>query len=636
MALDMSQFQQIFLEEAQEHLDDLEQSLMEINLDQPDPEVLNSVFRAAHSVKGGSGMFGFDALTSITHVMESLLDKARNGDLTLSVSIVDTLLSTTDILKSILACYRDEAVIDWDLVSSSTEQLEVLVNPDLDQQSKSESEQGFGLFENPVQVIQEDSDSFGFFDEPQGQSPEQESDDSFGFFDPPDAVTAGDASKRSDLDELVTALLKDDVTPDTPKPSSDTKSSPDTKPVETSSTPPAPKSKPASTQSESSTIRIDTGKIDLLVNLAGEQVITQSMLSTVAADIQGETGERLQSALSEMERNIREMQEAVMSIRMLPMSFVFNRFPRLVRDLCSKLEKKAELVIEGADTEIDKGLIEKLVDPLTHLVRNSLDHGIETPELRRQRGKPEIGKLTLKAEQKSGCILISIIDDGAGLDRELILKKARDAGIALPDQPSDEEVWHLIFAPGFSTAAQVTDVSGRGVGMDVVKRNIKSLGGRVDISSGAGLGSTFSIRLPLTLAIVDGMCVAAGDQIFVLPLVSIVESMQPKADQIKTLSNERLLWVRDEYWPIVNLQNVMDVEALEDESSGSVIVLLESSRQRFGLQVDALLGQQQVVIKSLERHFKSVPGVAGATVMGDGRVALILDVESLADGIKAA
>jgi two-component system chemotaxis sensor kinase CheA len=629
MTLDMSQFERIFLEEAQEHLDDLEQSLMEIDLEEPDPEVLNGVFRAAHSVKGGSGMFGFDALTSITHIMENLLDMARKGDLLLTVSIVDTLLSTTDTLKNILTCYRNASEIDWDLVTGITDKLELIVNPDRNRQAKAESEQGFGLFENPVQIHREDS--FGFFDETPQQSAGSSIDDSFGFFDLPETATADKTSTESEVDELVTALLKDDQPPAKAQAPIDSMSD---EPAGARIT--AAKCKDVSARAESSTIRIDTGKIDLLVNLAGEQVITQSMLSTVANEIQGEAGERIQSALSEMERNIREMQEAVMSIRMLPMSFVFNRFPRLVRDLCAKLDKKAELFIEGADTEIDKGLIEKLVDPLTHLVRNSLDHGIELPELRRQRGKPGTGKLTLKAEQKSGSILISIIDDGGGLDRELILQKARDAGIELPDQPSDEQVWHLIFAPGFSTAAQVTDVSGRGVGMDVVKRNIKSLGGHVDISSSPGLGSTFSIRLPLTLAIVDGMCVAAGDQTFVLPLVSIVESMQPRTEQIKTIGNERLLYVRDEYWPIINLQDVMDVEPLETESADSVIVLLESSRLRFGLQVDALLGQQQVVIKSLERHFRRVPGVAGATVMGDGRVALILDVESLAGSIKEA
>lgn len=304
--------------------------------------------------------------------------------------------------------------------------------------------------------------------------------------------------------------------------------------------------------------------------------------------------------------------------------------------MCSKLGKKAELVIEGAHTEIDKGLVEKLVDPLTHLVRNSLDHGIEKPDLRSERGKPETGTLLLKAEQKGGNIIIKVQDDGGGLSRDKILAKAIQNNIPLPENPTDSQVWHCIFAAGFSTADQVTDVSGRGVGMDVVRRNIESLGGQIEIESTPGKGSVFSIRLPLTLAIVDGMCISAGDQIFVIPLVSIIESIQPDASQIKTLTNDRLLWVREEYWPIVDLREAMGIPLPQQDSKGNggVVVLLESSRQRFGLLVDDLVGQQQVVIKSLEQHYKRVSGVAGATIMGDGRVALILDVESLAGSVQ--
>ena len=385
---------------------------------------------------------------------------------------------------------------------------------------------------------------------------------------------------------------------------------------------------------ESSSIRVDTGKIDSLVNLVGELVITQSMITLVGREVHGAAEEKLNTAVGELSRNIREIQEAVMSMRMLPMSFAFNRFPRVVRDLASKLGKNVNLEIEGGNTEIDKGMIEKVVDPLTHLVRNSVDHGIEMPDVRLANDKPEEGTVTLKAEQRGSAIVISIIDDGAGLDRERILNKAMENGLDVDESLSDEQVWNLIFAPGFSTAAEVTDVSGRGVGMDVVKRNIESIGGSVNIESTAGKGAIFNINLPLTLAIVDGMCVSCGNQIFVIPLTNIVESIQPDSSQIKNLANDNLLWVREEYWPILSLHEYMEIEDAKADPTQAVVVLIESSNRRFGLLVDGLEGQQQVVIKSLEQHYRKVPGVAGATIMGDGSVALILDVESLATYVK--
>lgn len=367
------------------------------------------------------------------------------------------------------------------------------------------------------------------------------------------------------------------------------------------------------------------------MNLVGELVITQSMLTLIGDEIAGPDGERLATALRELERNTRDLQEGIMSIRMLPMSFVFNRFPRVVRDLSQKLQKNVELVIEGGHTEIDKSLIEKLVDPLTHLVRNSLDHGIEAPAVRVQRGKAASGVLTLKAEQKGGNILISVMDDGAGLNREKIIAKARERGLDINDSAPDNEVWQLIMAPGFSTAEQVTDVSGRGVGMDVVRRNIESMGGKIEISSVSGYGSGMHIRLPLTLAIVDGMSVSVANQQFIVPLVNIVESVQPSKEQITSVSNQQMLFLRDLYWPIVRLGELMALPDALTEPTTAILVLVESSKQRFAMLVDDLLGQQQVVIKSLEQHYRRVHGVAGATIMGDGSVALILDVESLAE-----
>ena len=367
-----------------------------------------------------------------------------------------------------------------------------------------------------------------------------------------------------------------------------------------------------------------------MVNLVGELVITQSMLSMIGQDVEGQVGERLQLAIDELQRNTREIQESVMSMRMLPLTATFNRFPRLVRDLAGKLGKQVELVLQGGSTEIDKSLIEKIVDPLTHLVRNSIDHGIEMPDKRVAAGKPEKGTVILSAEQKGGSIIISIIDDGGGLHRDKIIDKARSSGLTVSDDMPDSEVWQLIFQPGFSTAEAITDVSGRGVGMDVVRRNIESIGGRIDIESSAGEGSAFFIHLPLTLAIVDGMCVSVGKQIFVIPLLNIIESFQPTKQQLKTLGNDTVLYIRDQYWPLVPLYDFMEVEDAALSPTEGIVVLLESSKKRFGVLVDALVGQQQVVIKSLEEHYRKVAGIAGATIMGDGKVALIIDADSIA------
>ncbi|MDO7644135.1 MAG: chemotaxis protein CheW [Reinekea forsetii] len=622
MSVEMSQFHPIFFEETQEHLQLLEQLLMGLDIAQPDSEDLNSIFRAAHSIKGGSGIFGFTALADVTHIMENLLDKARKGEFSLSIPAVDILLSTTDTLGDILNSYRNELAIDWLKVTQAQVILNgLLVDPgedlgpsndsDLDSSMTPEPQatMGFGFFaaDKVPAAERDDPADFGFFNVEPSTESGPTIDPGFGLFDEPEPEAAQKGTAASG--------------PTPAKPMTQPKA--DAGPV-----------KKTGTSGGDSTLRVETTKIDSLVNLSGELVITQSMLALIGAEVSGELGERLQSALLELERNTREVQDAVMSVRMLPVSSVFNRFPRLVRNLAAKLNKKVELIVEGGATEIDKGMIERLVDPLTHLVRNSLDHGIETAQQRLDLGKSEAGTLLLKAEQKGGCIVISISDDGAGLNRERILAKARESGIVIAQSPADEDVWPLIFSPGFSTAAEVTDISGRGVGMDVVRRNIEALGGHIVIESRAGVGSTFRIQLPLTLAIVDGMCVAVGEQVFVLPLVHIVESIQPSLDQLKTLSNQQLIKVRGEYLPLLNLYQLMALEPINLTPDKGIVVLIETSKHRFGLCVDALVGQQQVVIKSLERHYRRVSGVSGATIMGDGSVALILDAESLALQVK--
>lgn len=617
MSIDMSQFHGVFIEESQEHLEEIEQLLMALDISEPDLEELNCIFRAAHSIKGGSGIFGFDALISVTHVMENLFDKARQQQFQFTAHVIDELLHAVDALRALLASYSEGAEPDWQLVNSITEKVEALLD------TKSEvSEDGFGFFEQ--ETAQEQETGFGFFKEPIKAAQEE----SFGFFDEDhdksDVEEASEVKSADDAGAKVFELEKANNAVTQPQAERDKHMD---KAASTSTT------KQKNENIESTSIRVDIDKIDSLVNLAGELVITQSMLNLIGAEVEGPIADRLQSALLELERNTRELQESIMSIRMLPLSFVFNRFPRVVRDLSTKLHKQVDLIIEGGQTEIDKGLIERLVDPLTHLVRNSLDHGIEKPALRKERGKDETGKLTLRAEQKGGNILISVIDDGGGLNRERILAKAEEKGIDMPENPTDSQVWKLIMAPGFSTAAEVTDVSGRGVGMDVVKRNIESMGGRIEIASTAGLGSEFQIRLPLTLAILDGMSVSVVDQLFIIPLVNIIESVQPSKEQLKFISNQQMLELRDAYWPIVRLHQVMRVDGAKQDIDKAILVLIETSKTRFALMVDDLIGQQQVVIKSLEHHYKRVPGVAGATIMGDGSVALILDVESLASQI---
>ena len=599
MSIDMAQFHGVFFDESQEHLESMEQELMDLDLEAPDAEELNSIFRAAHSIKGGSGIFGFDALTGLTHIMENLLDKARQGTTKLNVNIVDVLLETVDLLKTTLNDYRAGEVPDQANIDAGITKLETLIDAEgLNLKAENEVDESFGFFDGAPSAPEAplEDDGFGLFETPSQNTTED--DDSFGFFEPvPPAHAAIEKAPPTKVETIKKPIPK------------------------SASAPP----------SESSSIRVDTGKIDSLVNLVGELVITQSMLAMLGSDLEGPLKEKQNLALLELQRNTREIQESVMSMRMLPMSVTFNRFPRVVRDLSSKLGKSVELILEGGTTEIDKGMIEKLVDPLTHLVRNSIDHGIETVDDRRLAGKDEKGTVTLKAEQRGSSIQISIIDDGAGLNRERILAKAVENNIEHDPNMPDEQVWKLIFSAGFSTAAEVTDVSGRGVGMDVVRRNIEGIGGRIEISSTAGKGSSFCIHLPLTLAIVDGMCVSVGEQIFVVPLVSIVESIQPSKEQIKAISNDSLLWIREQYWPLVCLHKEMEIDGAITEAHKGIVVLIESSNKRFGLLVDSLNGQQQVVIKSLEKHYKQVKGIAGATIMGDGGVAMILDVESLAD-----
>lgn len=405
-------------------------------------------------------------------------------------------------------------------------------------------------------------------------------------------------------------------------------------------TAPAPSSVPSSAaakkavaakpKGDSSSIRVAVEKVDQLINLVGELVIIQSMLTQHSQQVDQNEYADLLSSIVQLERNSRALQESVMSIRMMPMDYVFSRFPRMVRDIASKLGKKIELKVEGSSTELDKSLIERIVDPLNHLVRNSLDHGIEKPEVRLANGKPEAGTLTLSAAHQSGNICIEVRDDGAGLNRERILAKARSQGMNVHDGMTNDEVAMLIMAPGFSTAEVVTDVSGRGVGMDVVKRNIQDMGGRIQIGFTEGKGTIIRILLPLTLAILDGMSVKVSDDVFIVPLSAIISTLQPRTEDIYRLAGEeKMLLVRGEYLPLVELHHVFSIENAEPNLANSIALIIQNAGHRFALLVDKLVGQQQVVVKNIESNYRKIPGISAATIMGDGSVSLILDVAEL-------
>jgi len=496
----------------------------------------------------------------------------------------------------------------------------------------SEADQGYGFFTDTEAPAEEDP-GYGFFTDEAAAPATDSGDESFGFFvDVSAALAVQQADEKrgygffKKIDAQITeeqpGAAVDTTSPALPK--QDEPAQPET-PLRR-----ATDKAPASAQAESASIRVGIDKVDQLINLVGELVITQAMLAQTASEVDPVIYEKLLNGLSQLERNTRDLQESVMSIRMMPISFAFSRFPRVVRDMASKLQKKIELVTIGEGTELDKGLIEKITDPLTHLVRNSLDHGIELPEARIAAGKPAHGTITLQAAHQGGNVVISVSDDGAGLNRGKILAKAREKDIPVSDTMTDSEVWQLIFAPGFSTADVITDVSGRGVGMDVVKRNILAMGGQVDIESSAGWGSRITIRLPLTLAILDGMSIAVGGQIFIIPLTFITESLQPTLEEVKTIAGKgRVVHVRGEYLPLIALHEVFGITPRITEPQQGIVVLLEAEGKKAALFVDELVGQHQVVIKTLETNYRKVPGVSAATIMGDGKVAMILDIGAL-------
>jgi len=723
MSADLEQFYEVFFEESSELLAEMETCLLGLDINSPDPEELNAIFRAAHSIKGGAGTFGFTDMTEMTHMLESLLDKIRKGEIEIRSEMVDTFLKAGDVIKGQLDAHRGDGEADVEaaaevsnalkqfseetastsditdqpspepveqseqpptsenihidktlpipstqtelnyniefsnkdinskslenlfsnlsglgkleklsvsdtehlcklrLTSSVSEEdiweaLAFVVEPS---QLKIEKEQQTDLPEptninecTPTKTEEAESENSNQVSVEQPTEQENNSNKSYGFF-------AGAPAAPKEVEDK----KNNNVTPQTPEKTTPTTAI-ESLPVQKQ------QSKPNASSNESSSIRVSIEKVDQMINLVGELVITQAMLAQTASEVDPAISEKLNSGMNQLERNTRDLQESVMSIRMMPISFIFSRYPRLIRDLAAKLDKKVELKTVGENTELDKGLIEKLADPLTHLVRNSLDHGIETPEKRIAAGKLAKGTITLRAFHQGGSIVIEVGDDGAGLDREKIMAKAIERGISVHENMTDQEVWMLIFEAGFSTAEKVTDVSGRGVGMDVVKRNIQNMGGRVEIDSVSSVGTRITIRLPLTLAILDGLSVAVGNQMFIIPLTYIKESFQAKATDIKSVGGVgQLAHVRGDYLPVIALHEVFNIKPKTINIEEGILVILDAEGHKAAMFVDELIGQHQVVIKSLEKNYRRVMGVSGATIMGDGKVALILDTAGL-------
>ncbi|HEX5354915.1 MAG TPA: chemotaxis protein CheW [Aquabacterium sp.] len=711
--IDLSQFYQVFFEEAGENLENMEQLLLELDIEAADDEEMNAIFRCAHSIKGGAATFGFSDVAELTHQMETLLDKLRRHELVPTPPMVDVLLQSGDALKAMLGRHQGsggEEVDTTELLfniramvageappavasapaaapvvkaeapaapaaapaasaggavpTTGKRIVELRVGPLTDM---SQADNLVDLFKEitdlgtieplpddpslanvrrfKVDTASAESDlmdlftfhvareqvafvAYGDAAAPAAAAPAK--DPGYGFFEPIEAA-AKPAEPAAPEPPKGYGFFDDAPGAPSGKPAAAAAAEPQqAKPAAVAAKPAAPKAEKPAAALEASTIRVSVEKVDQLINLVGELVITQAMLAQNSRGLDPVVYQQLVTGLTDLDRNTRDLQEAVMSIRMIPMSTVFSRFPRMLRDLANKLGKKVELVTQGEATELDKGLVEKITDPLTHLVRNSCDHGVEMPADRIANGKPEVGTITLAASHQGGSIVIEVRDDGRGLSREKLLRKAREKGIDAPDSLTDSEVWNLIFAPGFSTADVVTDVSGRGVGMDVVKKNITSLGGTVEIDSAEGYGMRVAVRLPLTLAIMDGMSVGVGEEVYILPLSSVVESFQVSQEMVKTIGGSgRVVEVRDEYMPVIELEKVFQVPRFDWEHNSGIMVVVEAESGRVALLVDELLGQQQVVVKNLETNYRKVNDVSGATIMGDGRVALILDVGSL-------
>jgi two-component system chemotaxis sensor kinase CheA len=682
MALDLAQFHDAFFEESFEAVDTMETALLKLKVGATDPELINTIFRVAHSIKGGSATFGFKDIASFTHTLETLLDELRGNRMLVSTGLSDLLLKSVDVMREILRAVQHKEPLDAQRVADLQFDLELAIaqkgvgptpaaappptQPETAVAPPNEAAkdtagvhhwkiafrpypQLFARGNDPLHMLRELAEVGELHAQVVHKSLPALAD-----LDPETCYLSWELSLQSDVTREVVAHVFDWAEGDCELAIND---EPQATALGAAATgeqaiaavpqhavPAASTAKPAASSVEhvpdaprqqgvgdSGSIRVNIEKIDELMNIVGELVITQSMLGQMGSKFEGGATEQLRSGLAQLERNVRELQESVMRVRMLPISFVFSRFPRMVRDLSQRLGKNVELKMTGDQTELDKTVLEKIGDPLVHLVRNSIDHGIEKPEVRAAAGKPAAGTVHLDAYHKGGAITVEISDDGGGLNREKIVAKARLNGLIGPnEQLSDEGINDLIFVAGFSTADQTTDVSGRGVGMDVVRRNISELGGSIEVRTELGKGSRFIITLPLTLAIVDGQSVSVGGETYIVPLVTIIESLQLKPSMVNRVAGrDEVFWFRDGYVPVLRLHQIFGVRPRAQSLHEGLIMVVEGEGRRVGLFVDELLGQQQVVIKSLETNFRRVEGVSGATILGDGAVALILDVPGL-------
>ena len=694
MALDLAQFHGVFFEESNEALDLMESTLLKMNTGSPDKEQVNTVFRVAHSIKGGSATFGFSDIAAFTHVLETMLDELRSGKMHITRKISDLLLKSVDVMRAMIRNVKEKEPLDAARVNALQAELAAAINEQTqDHQILADQTHGGHA---PTVAGSKSTEGAMQSAEPTADAAAQgEHRWRIDFKPLPHLLAHGNDPLRmlrelADLGQLETQafvdqvpplaaldpescylawrlLLTSEVTEDVVAQVFDwaegdcelkiTDEGGESSPRDTSA--PQPQASTATvvapaqmhhengnahphaqhpeaesarpTGGDSTSIRVSIEKIDELMNSVGELVITQSMLSQLGARMDPGMGGQLRKGLVQLERNVRELQESVMRVRMLPISFVFSRFPRMVRDLGHRLGKQVELKVTGDQTELDKTVLEKIGDPLTHLVRNCIDHGIEKPEVRVAAGKRPTGTLHLNAYHKGGAITVEVSDDGAGLDRERILARARTLNLIGPNETlTDEQVCEFIFMAGFSTVAHTTDISGRGVGMDVVRRNVKELGGSIEVKSAQGKGSRFIITLPLTLAIVDGQQVSVGKETYIVPLTAIIESLQLKPSMVSNVvGHGEVFSFRDGYVPVVRLHEIFGVEPRTRALHEGLLMIVEGDGRRVGLFVDDLLGQQQVVIKSLETNYRRVDGVSGATILGDGSVALILDVSGL-------
>lgn len=726
--MDMNEIKEIFFQECEEQLAELESGLLKLNDGDRDPETVNAVFRAVHSIKGGAGAFGLEELVAFAHVFETTLDCVRSNKLEPNQDVLKVMLKSADVLADLVTCSRDGGSVEESRTRGLVKELEALANGE----APPAAEAPKAAKPAATAPVAKPTDDSGFQPIPftfDGFGEEEDVIEQFTYevtFKPTrelyskgneaalllrDLSRLGEMSIACDIDQLPALESMDPeasyfgwkISITTPKSEDEVRavfefaewdcelevkpseasadeelpmipvpfdlSSLDDEPVETvqpqaetaakASVPEATSSvakavnaavekkesaaaaaaaaaaqnnPAAAASSAGQTIRVDLDRVDRLINLVGELVINQAMLSQSVVENDTNGTSAVNMGLEELQQLTREIQDSVMAIRAQPVKPVFQRMSRIVREVADMVGKQIRLVTEGENTEVDKTVIDKIAEPLTHMIRNAVDHGIESPEKREAAGKDPEGTIKLSAKHRSGRILIELIDDGGGINRERVKQKAIDNDLISPDANlSDEEIDNLIFAPGFSTADKISDISGRGVGMDVVKRSIQALGGRISISSRPGLGSTFTMSLPLTLAVLDGMVVTVAGQTLVVPLTAIVETLQPEASAIHSFgSNQRLISIRNSFCPLVDVGRILNFRANQANPVDGVALLVESEGggQR-ALMVDAIQGQRQVVIKSLEANYTHVPGIAAATILGDGRVALILDVDAV-------